>query len=407
MAPMPTLWVPWQVRNRVRIEWDMKPADRNQTVISGRTALFVRFALLVGSSVFVLGCAEILLTFRVLPLSDAATRYVFGCYEPSQPGRYIYTSITSLQLGLHRPHFAGDCYFSGHFWRHQSDAFGWRNPTTWDAADVVLLGDSMIYGHGVNEEQTTAHFLRRQLGQTVVNLGITGGSPVHYLAYLRNFALPLEPRVIVVFFFGNDLEDIRATRPLEEIETFVLTGEGRETQIFQRAELMNQLRLPGKQQPGALDGFATYRLLEFAVRAWEPSRPAPRVEPRQTNPADPEQAERPAVLPPPPDEANIRELENRNELRIAYLRRAMAMMAESSRNAHATLVVAHLGKLKDSDWLFQRLLTELSEEHDIYYFDTPVLDGPDRLPFDGHLSEAGHRRLAEALAAFLRERALL
>ncbi len=33
------------------------------------------------------------------------------------------------------------------------------------------------YGHGVEEEQTTAHFLRGFLERRVVNMGITGGSP--------------------------------------------------------------------------------------------------------------------------------------------------------------------------------------------------------------------------------------
>ena len=336
-----------------------------------------------------IACIEILLRLAIIPLPEVATQYVFGCYEPTQPRRYIHTVVTPLALSLHRPGFSGTCFFQGYWWHHQSDAFGWRNPETWDAADAVVLGDSMVYGHGVEESQTATHFMREISGRHVVNLGITGGSPVHHLANLRNFGLPLHPAVAIVLFFGNDLGDIRATRSPEQVQRFVETGDGAETQVMPREQLLGRLRLPGKQEPDVLDVFAVYRLLQYALRSrglmafQEPARP---VDPR---------------------EAVVATLAASYAREVAYLRRAVAMMAESSRAAGTALVVGNLGLRQPVDVLIERQLQELSREYGLHYFDdTPVLDGRHRLPRDGHLNEAGHRRLAEALVAFIDERRL-
>ena len=78
------------------------------------------------------------------------------------------TSICTSQISRPR------CHWNGYSWRHRTDAWGGRNPETWSEVDVALLGDSMIYGHGVEEEQTTAHFLRERLGVKVSNLGSHG-----------------------------------------------------------------------------------------------------------------------------------------------------------------------------------------------------------------------------------------
>ena len=360
----------------------------------------VRLAVVAVFAALPLACVEALLLLEVVRLPESAARYVFGYYEPSQPRRYVHTRITPLGVGLHRPGFVGSCYFEGYAWRHESDAFGWRNPETWDTAAAVVLGDSMIYGHGVEEEQTTTHFMRELSGQTVVNLGLTGGSPVHYLANLRNFGLPLRPRVAVVLFFGNDLDDIRAMRSPEAVQRFIDTGEGAETQVISREELITRLRLPGKQRPDVLDVFATYRLLQFAMRsrgllAYEGGAMArdARLADRQPTDVAPRAA---------PRGERVRELEGAYKREVDYLRRAVTLMAESSRATGTALVVGNLGARQPRDLLIERRLQELSLELGLHYFDdTPVLDGRHRLRRDGHLNEAGHRRLAERLVAFL------
>ncbi len=377
------------------------PSEAPRAPATGRFLRLLRLALATGAAVLAIGAAEGLLRLRALPLGEAAARYVHGCYEPSQPRRYIHTKIRQLRLRIHRPDFEADCYFQGYSWRHRSDGFGWRNPETWQSAQVVVLGDSIVYGHGVEEEQTTPHFLRGLLGRRVVNLGVTGASPVHYLAFLRNFALPLGPRVIVVLSFGNDLADVAKIRTAGELERFVRTGEGRESRVFPRAKLLERARLPGGHRAVWLDRLALYRLVDYRLKLWRAGGSPPGIE--LGDGASPAAAGRLDLTPPADDVLDRME----DWLTVAYLRRALAMMADSSREAGAALVVGHVGRRTDADWMLRRVLREMAAEHGFHYFDTPVLEGPHRLPGDGHLSEAGHRLLAETLAAFLRERELL
>ena len=46
-------------------------------------------------------------------------------------------------------------YWQGHWWRHSANAAGFRGALV-DQADAVFLGDSMIYGHGVEDEETVS-----------------------------------------------------------------------------------------------------------------------------------------------------------------------------------------------------------------------------------------------------------
>jgi len=38
--------------------------------------------------------------------------------------------------------------------------------------DIVLLGDSMVYGHGVYADGTSSHYLKNITGKVVANLGV-------------------------------------------------------------------------------------------------------------------------------------------------------------------------------------------------------------------------------------------
>ena len=372
---------------------------------NGRRTWTLRLALAAGSVALTLLLIELLLLARVLPVSYAAGKYVYGCYEKTQPARHIHGSLRPLKVGIHRPRFTSNCYSAGHSWRHRSDAYGWRNPQTWDSAEVVLLGDSMIYGHGVEENQTLAHFLRESTGVRVVNMGMVGGSPVHYLAYLNNFALPLDPKVVVVFTFGNDLWDIRARRPMSKIMRFVRTGEGREAGVFSRSDLLEGIRY--YKHPAAWhDRFALSRLLEYHVRAWRAHRQLDSDDGNDT-PAAP--AAPPRQLPAVPEPPPARVLDEMEGLpTVQYLRRAFLEIAASTQAAGVDLVVGHIGKRTNVDWMVRRALEDAAAAQGVHYFDVPELVGTGfRLPNDGHLNENGHRTLADALTAYLDDRRLL
>src|SRR5215467_7764816 len=52
-----------------------------------------------------------------------------------------------------------------YYWHHKTDAMGFRNPADRTQASIVLLGDSMVYGHGVEETSTIRHHLEILLKQ--------------------------------------------------------------------------------------------------------------------------------------------------------------------------------------------------------------------------------------------------
>jgi hypothetical protein len=88
------------------------------------------------------------------------------------------------------------------------DSRGFRNLTERDRADIVLIGDSYVEGHYVDDRETVAVALEELTGRTVVNLGQSGYGTLQELEILRRFGLALQPEMVAWFFFeGNDLYD--------------------------------------------------------------------------------------------------------------------------------------------------------------------------------------------------------
>ena len=69
---------------------------------------------------------------------------------------------------------------------HHTDGHGFRNASPWpDRADVVVLGDSVTFGYGVEDDQAWPALLARDLqpGQAI-NLALIGAGPQQYLTRL-------------------------------------------------------------------------------------------------------------------------------------------------------------------------------------------------------------------------------
>jgi len=349
---------------------------------------------------------------RALPpgaVPTGVSNIMFTCYEPKFPERYIYANATAIEQPVHQPNLRAECYFNGYTWQHQSDGYGWRNPETWDQADVVLLGDSMIYGHGVEEHQTVAHFLREDLGVRVANHAMMGNCPIDYLGIYRNFSLPLRPKVTVMTVYANDLDDLQGWRP-DVLDRFAATGELPQAGRYRRADLLSALSYPEVSAPQRWAGRSRiYSLLRYyvpALQAAAPWREAPGIVRPLPGP-DPALALAGTDYRGDPDHWYGREL--------GFTRRVIATMAASARAQDSLLVVGYLPALGD-DYVQQDVRLPMylarfaAEAGALYYWagaptanaaGTRWLEGT-RLPIDGHLSERGHRLLAEDLARFLR-----
>jgi len=81
-----------------------------------------------------------------------------------------------------------------------------------DHPRVITLGDSFVYGQGVEEEEALPAALERALAvrgvaARVANHGVPGHSPARSVAFLEHRLLELEPDLVLLFVFSNDLDD--------------------------------------------------------------------------------------------------------------------------------------------------------------------------------------------------------
>lgn len=79
---------------------------------------------------------------------------------------------------------------------------------------ILVLGDSVTFGHGAISETTYPYLLERRLQQwrdeidwQVWNLGVPGYNTSQELAYLERVGPRYQPHLVIVGFFENDLQD--------------------------------------------------------------------------------------------------------------------------------------------------------------------------------------------------------
>src|SRR5436190_13297312 len=131
-----------------------------------------RLALVAGSLLLVLLALEAVLRQWPTLLGQEFANGALSRYSPKADGIYY----VDRRLGIHFmiPNYRTTMYYNGYVWEHRTDALGFRNDPLHVPADVVLLGDSVVYGHGVNFEHTLGHLLERRTGLRVANLGRQG-----------------------------------------------------------------------------------------------------------------------------------------------------------------------------------------------------------------------------------------
>jgi hypothetical protein len=104
--------------------------------------------------------------------------------------------------------------------RDEVNTAGFRDPRAFDAATaaaaprrIVVLGDSFMWGAGIDADQSVPRRLERALddGTTVFNVSAPGwGVDQMYLAWLR-YRVVLRPDVVVVAFIDDDVDRVLMT----------------------------------------------------------------------------------------------------------------------------------------------------------------------------------------------------
>jgi hypothetical protein len=105
-------------------------------------------------------------------------------------------------------------YFNGYAWDHETDARGFRNPSGRRVDGTLLLGDSLIYGHGVDEAESVAGHLEARYGVPVYNLSRQGDCLYQHYVLLRMHLEAFAPERVVLFVFQNDFDDLMQHRGL-------------------------------------------------------------------------------------------------------------------------------------------------------------------------------------------------
>jgi len=89
----------------------------------------------------------------------------------------------------------------------------WSEPKPGGTIRVALLGDSYVFGVGVDDDETFASTLQERLNESappgrryeVLNFGVSGYDTGHEIAVLEHEVLRFQPDAVVLFFFLNDV----------------------------------------------------------------------------------------------------------------------------------------------------------------------------------------------------------
>jgi hypothetical protein len=124
---------------------------------------------------------------------------------------------------VQRPDFSRAMYWNGHVWRHETNHDAYRGPAL-ARADAVFLGDSMVYGHGVEERDALPARFQERTGLASANLGQQGACLIQCLATFRENGLRLRPKTVFVCVHPTDVEDALDIYGAAELRHFVEGG---------------------------------------------------------------------------------------------------------------------------------------------------------------------------------------
>jgi lysophospholipase L1-like esterase len=312
-----------------------------------------RLALAASAAVLALASAE--LAWRVLRTAD------FG---PTTNPRYV---VRDERLGWR--------YQSNALVRHATAEFdvairinaaGFRDATPATAADrpIVMLGDSLTFGWGVEERDAFPALLEQATGIPVANLGVSGYGTDQELLLFAQAGAALAPRAVVLVVCANDVEEVSRRSMYGRAKPFFRFA-------AEAGGAPEAWDLDARLEPPAGEPFLV-RVSQIA-RSIAKARSERAREPLEPN-----------------------ELEAGRD----HVAELLARLAAESHAGGAQLLVCGF----DVPWLAARLAPR-----GLAYLDLSAAlahasaDGPVRFGVDAHWTALGHRAAAAAIAARLAE----
>ncbi len=184
-----------------------RPVDTGHVLIMRGAAL--RLILVLVSVVFSLTLGELLLR-SLGPTTQATDRR--GLHQPRPDRPWLYGLLPGAEGTLE---VSGDVVY-----RVNADGFRdylYARPKPKGVFRIIVLGDSVAFGYGVDIQDTFSKQMESQLRAVardnigpeieVLNLGISGYNPYTEAALLRDIGVQYEPDLVIVQFCINDLND--------------------------------------------------------------------------------------------------------------------------------------------------------------------------------------------------------
>jgi hypothetical protein len=134
---------------------------------------------------------------------------------------YIITNCQGQELSFMKPNYKTMMYYNGYRWKHETDRFGFRNLGNRDRVDIMLLGDSFVYGHGLEIDQTIPFFIEKNTSLKVANLGRQGDCSFQEVYLLSQYITHFKPRVVCYFFYENDILDLYLYLTEKDMKEFI------------------------------------------------------------------------------------------------------------------------------------------------------------------------------------------
>jgi hypothetical protein len=361
-------------------------------------------ALVVLSVLVALGIMEITLRWRPTLLGQEFANGVRSRYTTNEGG--IYYRDRNLRMNFMIPNHKATLEYNGYTWTHETDALGFRNRGLAPPADVVLLGDSFIYGHGVDYEGTVGYFLGQRTGWRVANLARQADCAFQQAYLLHAYIGVFKPRHVVYFYFENDIVDLDSYRTAKQMREFVDTPVA-EISYPERVDTALALKKREEKFRNRRIEWILQRRT-YVGRAWRwltasppgPRAPGPAVAqgPAAAAGAAPAGA---ATAAGSAVAAGPAVVEDGTSLGWQYTRKAIAFMKYVAQREGATLLVVPITYRSPHH---AELVRAIARDLELPFLDArPLVPDPANwLPRDGHFSPTGARRMAEMVAAQLR-----
>lgn len=345
---------------------------------------------------------------QLAPLLGRLGNHTYSRYD-RHPGD-LYYQVPELDMSFMRPDFETIAYWNGYFWHHRTDHRGFRNPPEAQDTSLLVLGDSFVYGHGVEEEETLTAYLRSEHGRPAYNMGRQGHCLYQQYILLRLYTESFRPDDVALVVFVNDFHDLTVYRTAEQIRTRpeVDRYPYGDALLERIREHSRQITLSPLEQVFRL---RSVRLLEGAAKeaGWIslllPPAPTAEAAPPSPNPPSKE-AWRPGDPLPEDTVPWVRAVLDWRELEplLGYYRDLLRDLDRrlAARGVRFTVFFIETRQTTGPlAWNAQRRihnqLSRFCRESGIRYFSLlPVLSDCEEcfLPGDGHFSPEGHRQVA-------------